>query len=59
MDISSLKTPTLPITLLMIKWAIDALTPDDWTPVPDGNPNSMPIDAEPVEIPTIPNQPSI
>jgi len=56
MDISSLKTKTLPITLMMIKWAIDSMTPDKWT---DKWASSMPVDWDPIEIPTTPNQPSM
>ncbi len=55
MDISNLKTKTLPITLMMIKWVIDTLTPNktwEWA-------SSLPVDWDPITIPTVSNQPGI
>lgn len=55
MDISNLKTSTLPITLMMLKSVADAITPnktDSWA-------SSMPIDDTPIDIPNLPNQPAL
>ena len=56
MDISSLKTKSVPFTLMMLKWAIDAITPGKWT---ESWASSMPVDGEPITIPTTPNTPAL
>ena len=54
MDITSLKTSTLPISFLMIKWLADTISWNWWGGWSNNswNPSSEPIDADVITIPT-------